>query len=178
MTTDNTLETKDELATLKERADLMGLSYHPSIGVDKLRDKVNEAVNPVVEVVEPVVETKGQIRKRLQKEASKLVRIRISCLNPNKREWEGEIFTVSNAAVGTFRKYVHFDTEWHVPNIIFEQLKERKFQQFYTAKGPRGEKTRRGKLVNEFAIEVLPPLTDDELKELAQQQALAGEIDN
>ena len=35
-----TFEESDELTLLKERADLMGIKYHPSIGVDKLREKV------------------------------------------------------------------------------------------------------------------------------------------
>ena len=30
-----------ELEALKKRADQMGLTYHPSIGVDALREKVN-----------------------------------------------------------------------------------------------------------------------------------------
>ena len=40
---------KDELTLLKERATLMGIQYHPSIGVDKLREKVTSALKePVV----------------------------------------------------------------------------------------------------------------------------------
>jgi hypothetical protein len=34
----------DELTSLKARADLMGITYHPSIGVDKLREKVQAAL--------------------------------------------------------------------------------------------------------------------------------------
>lgn len=31
----------DEMAALKQRAQLMGITFHPNIGIDKLRDKVN-----------------------------------------------------------------------------------------------------------------------------------------
>ena len=35
---------QDELSVLKARADLLGISYHPSIGVEKLRDKLNSVI--------------------------------------------------------------------------------------------------------------------------------------
>ena len=42
---EDVLEMPDELTSLKQRADLLGLSYHPSIGLEKLRDKVNAALS-------------------------------------------------------------------------------------------------------------------------------------
>ena len=96
-------------------------------------------------------------------------------MNPAKKEWEGEIFTVSNNAVGTVKRYVPFNTEdgWHVEHILLEQLRERQCQIFVTEKDSRGNKVRKGKLIREFAIEVLDPLTKEELAELAQRQAMA-----
>ncbi len=38
----------DEIVSLKKRADLMGISYHPSIGVEKLREKIAAVLNPSV----------------------------------------------------------------------------------------------------------------------------------
>ena len=56
-----TFEESDELTLLKERADLMGIKYHPSIGVDKLREKVNSVLVPKDDPV-PVKETAAQVR--------------------------------------------------------------------------------------------------------------------
>ena len=39
-------EMEDELTLLKERADMMGVKYHPSIGLEKLKEKVNEKLAP------------------------------------------------------------------------------------------------------------------------------------
>lgn len=183
------LEMPDELTSLKARADQMGLSYHPSIGLEKLRDKINAAVTaegPVAEDEEeeeaPVVaakvaakESQNELRIRKKREASELVRIRVTCMNPLKKEHEGEIFTVSNSVVGTFKKYVPFNADegWHVPRIIYNQLVQRQCQVFTTVKDGRGNKVRKGKLIKEFAVEVLPPLTQAEIKELAQRQAMA-----
>ena len=174
----------DELTALKARADLLGISYHPSIGLEKLRDKVNAVVTSddssnVVEAVETPVETEGAKRLRLRNEAAKLVRIRLTCMNPNKKEWDGEIITAGNAGVGTFKKYVPFNADdgWHVPYIIYQQLLHRECQVFVTVRDARGNKVRKGKLIKEFAIELLPQLTEDELKDLAQRQAMSKSVD-
>ena len=177
---------QDELNALKARANLLGVKFHPSISLEKLREKVNAAVTSEGEAEEASTsspetkeETIGEKRKRLKAEALKLVRIRLTCLNPAKKEWEGEIITAGNAGVGTYKKYVPFNADegWHVPNIIYQVLKNRECQVFYTVTGPRGNKFRKGKLIKEFAIEVLPPLSEDELKDLAQRQAMAKSVD-
>jgi hypothetical protein len=175
----------DELTSLKARADFMGLKYHPTVGIEKLREKINAALTsagPVVEeaeVAQPVEETLSQRRGRKKREANELVRIRVTCMNPAKKDWDGEIFTCGNSLVGSFTKFVPFNVEdgWHVPRIIFNQMKERQAQIFVTVKDARGNSTRKGKLIKEFAIEVMPALTSAELHELAQRQAMAKSID-
>lgn len=183
-TTDNEIQTpaQDELAALKARADMLGLTYHPSIGVEKLREKVNAALAPPAEESKPEAAGEESIaarNSRLKKEASKLVRIRVTCMNPAKKEWEGEIFSIGNSIVGSFTKYVPFNTEegWHVPAMMLQMIQDRQCQVFYTVSDSRGNKTRKGKLIKEFSVEVLPPLTAEELHELAQRQAMSNSID-
>jgi hypothetical protein len=57
--------------------------------------------------------------------------------------------------------------------MIYEQLLQRQCQIFYTHKDAKGNKSRKGKLIKEFSIELLPALTTSELKDLAQRQAMA-----
>ena len=177
---------QDELDALKARANLLGVKFHPSIRLEKLREKVNDAVTSEDEAEEAPntpsetkEETIGEKRKRLKAEALKLIRIRLTCLNPAKKEWDGEIITVGNSLIGSVKKFVPFNADdgWHVPHVIYQQLKERQCQVFYTATDARGNKVRKGKLIKEFAIEVLPPLTKEELGELARRQAMAKAID-
>ena len=172
---DTDLPVVDELTALKARADMMGVKYHPSISLEKLKEKITAHMN--AEEDKPVAEPEMD-RAALQKSASELMRIRVTCMNPAKKEWEGEIFTVGNSVVGTFKKYVPFNADegWHVPRIIYEQLKDRECQVFTTVRDSRGNSTRKGKLIKEFAIEVLPNLTEEEIKELAQRQAMAKSV--
>lgn len=186
---------QSELEALKKRADLMGLKYHHRIGVKKLKAAVtaaldteniedaqellsqNEKESKLTELITNTVgkETVQQRLARNRKEAGKLIRIRVSNMNPNKKEWEGEIYTVSNAVAGTFKKYVPFNNEegWHVPQIILNHMQEKQCQIFHTVKYPNGQKVREGKLIKELNIEILPPLTVIEYKDLAQRQAMA-----
>ena len=190
------LEVKvDELTELKKRADLMGIEYHPKISVEKLRARIkaqlsDEAYVDVPDDDEVIAatsakrelkfkpETQAEIAERLRKEAQRLVRVRITCMNPNKKDWDGEIFTVSNSVVGTLRKYVPFNAEdgWHIPSMMLDFLRDKQFVQHYVEK-KNGQEINRHKLVKEFAIEVLEPLTQEELKELAQRQAMARSVD-
>lgn len=260
--TDDTQDTldiqhPDELTSLKATAAKIGLTYHPSIGVDKLRLKVQNALSetpvpeselglendeededsdeltpeeeaaeqeaPVVSSipkptemlavapapVEPVAtpapvdpaviaalttaikeelalntptrdltpqEKVNAARDEARKEATKLIRVNVQCMNPLKKEWPGEIITVGNGLIGTISKMVPFDTVdgWHIPNIIYLYMKERQYQQFAAKKVPKGQPSSRvTKLVREFAIEVLPDLTEKELAALKQRQLIA-----
>lgn len=202
MTEENTNENEvagpDELTLLKERAAIMGITHHPSIGVEKLKIKINDALaagktepNVKAPINEPLpvherkrpklseADIKRMYHSRLRKEANRLVRIRLTCMNPNKKNWPGEVFTISNSVIGTVKKFVPFNAEegYHVPQVIYDHLKNRKYQQFSTVKYPNGLQKKVGKLVKEFAIEKLDPLTEAQLKDLAERQAMNHSID-
>lgn len=168
------IEEKDELTLLKERADLMDIKYHPSIGVDKLREKVNEMLTPTKK---PADETPAQVKMRKIKEANRLVRIRVTCMDPNRKGWKGDYFTVMNPVIGTIKKFIPFNTIWHVPVVLLKQLKRKKRQEFYEVKAKYGLKIKRARMVPMYAIEELPDLTKEELDELARKQAMNHSID-
>jgi len=183
----------DELETLKSRADTRGIKYHPSIGLDKLKLKMEAAdsetateeivnitklQNKGIEYMDHAQYTKLSARER-KKRCGSLIRINVTSMNQNKKNWEGEIMSAGSAKLGTFKKFIPFNTTdgWHVPYIIYQAMKERKCTIFQTVKDSKGVKKRVPKSINEFNIEVLPPLTREELKSLAQRQAMAGNID-
>jgi hypothetical protein len=165
---------------LKERATKLGIKFHPNIKADALREKIAaaNAETGTVTVKAQTASPESQAQQ-LRMEASKLIRIKLSCMNPSKKEWEGEILTVGNSVVGTHKKYIPFNADegWHVPKIIYDALVERQCQVFTTVKDSRGNNVRKGKLIKEFAIEVLPQLTEAELKEMARRQAMSRAID-
>lgn len=201
----------EELEALKEKAKLLGIQHHPSIGAEALAKKIKEhqeaaanaaqasaptgavltgtvtAVNSPVATANtnagdgqtdgtPSAETQAQLISRIKADAEKLIRIRLTCMNPAKKEWQGEIFTVSNRAVGTLKKFVPFNADegWHVPKMIVDVIKARECQVFVTTKSKNGVSVRKGRLIREFAVEVLDQLTPEELADLARVQAMAA----
>lgn len=165
----------DELELLKQRADDMGVKYHPSISLEKLKAKIAESLEPVKAT--NVNQTKAEKRNQLRKECEKLVRVQIVNMNPNKREWKGEFFTASNSVVGTLTRFVPFDVEWHVPAFILKQIKNRKFRVTKEESNGKGGKTTKNIFVPEFGVSELAPLTEKELKDLAAEQAAKGSVD-
>ena len=195
----------DELSLLKQRAALLGISHSPNIGIETLRNKINEAskdAEPTKEnktlggltqasqvamsvvdqsvkeaVQKPVENPYISMRNRIRSEALKLVRIRLTNMNPNKSDLPGDLYAVSNKFIGEVRKFIPYDPKfyvngYHVPQCILDQLQSKKFISFRIVKDPSvpsGERTE-SILVKEFAIEILPQLTEAELKKLAADQ--------
>ena len=89
---------EEELKLLKERATLLGIKFSNNIGVDTLRTKVNEKLEEK-SIKEESQLTKSAIRAKMRKEQLKLVRIRLTLMNPAKKAWRGEIFTIANSVI-------------------------------------------------------------------------------
>ncbi|WP_421991633.1 hypothetical protein [Roseococcus sp.] len=196
--------TADEMTVLKGRAKMMGIAFSNNIGLEALRAKVLAKQNEEEAAPEPepaVTPEMGAawvegligaapvapaapavrmptLREHLIKEEMRLVRLRITNLDPKKKELPGEIITVANEHLGTVRKYIPFgevtDDGYHVPYCLYRMLEERKFLDIRTRRGSNGQPIVSQRWVREFSLEVLPPLTPEELRSLAASQAAAG----
>lgn len=174
----------DELSALKQRADVMGIPYSNKIGIETLKERINEALegkSPEGET--KPAESRNAKRMRIRDEQLKLVRCRITNMNPAKRELNGEIITFSNKYVGNIRRFIPFgeqtDNGFHIEQCLYNVLKERKFIQIRERTDRRtNTPIISQREMNEFALEILPPLTEQELKDLAQAQLAAGSLDS
>jgi len=177
------------LNELKEMATTLKIQFHPSIGIDKLRDKVNAVLRDTPSNEEQAVVTVTQVKKELSREekiqiardeALKLIRVIVSCMNPAKQLWEGQQVTIANRGIGKVSKYIPFnnDAGWHVPKCLVDQLQAAQCPAFYTHTDSRtGMKMRRSRLIKEFNVVILPDLTLKELEDLSMQQKLNNSID-
>lgn len=189
----NDIAMPSELEVLKQRATLMNIKFSNNISVEKLREKIEAAqasdepevevaaVNPLGAKQETGVK-KMTLGQKIRAEQTRLIRVRIQNLDPKKKDLPGEIITVANEYMGTVRKFVPFgevtDNGYHIPYCIYEFLKERKFINITTRKGKNGLPDIRATEAREFSIEVLPPLTEAELAQLAQAQIAAGSLND
>ena len=144
MSDENEVVVEEELVTseidsLKLIADNMGLEYHPSIGVGKLKAKIEKAKEPVA-TKKVAVMNKMEARKEHIQNAKKLVRLRVVNMNPVRRESKGEYFSVSNKMIGTVQRFVPFDVEWHVEDVLYKTIKNRKFRKTIEESDGKGGK--------------------------------------
>ena len=198
---------KEIKKALMQRATLMGISFSNNSTVESLRAKINAALDGAPEkadepevVEEPVVEAvasnevnalTGESENKPQKtfreqqhdEQLRMIRIRVTCMDPKKKDLKGEIFTIANEYIGTVRKFVPFgeDSEggYHVPYCILTMMEDRKFLNIRIVKNRlSGRDEVLSSWAKEFAIEILPPLTQQELNQLATAQIAAGSLDS
>ena len=199
-----------ELDMLKQRAKMMGLVFSNNIGIETLRAKVQarmdgqpdpglgddgQASEQVANQPNPFEigskdgtvfaepekpETVQQMRERLIREQTRLIRCRIANLDPKKADLPGEFITVGNEYIGTITKFVPFgevsDNGYHLPYIIYAELEGRKFQNIRTSK-KAGKIHVETSWAKEFSLDVLDPLTPDEIARLAAAQAAGNHID-
>lgn len=176
----------DELTLLKRRADKLGVSYSNNIGLETLKERVANAMegNKEPEVKEEAKAESAQslveLRAEKRKEAMKLVRIRYTNMNSRKKDVPGEFFTVANGIVGTIKRYVPYgeaaENGWHVENAIYKMMKRRTFTTTVTKRDDKGRPYNTSVERKEFAIEVLDPLTKEELEQLAKDQRASGRV--
>ena len=188
----------DELTLLKERAKQMGIPFSNNISLETLRKRIADKmegkdepeVNPLAGDSEIAAITAAPkkldakqnalaLRKLMQREQMKLVRVRITNMDPKKKDLPGEIWTVSNEYLGNVRKMIPYgeqtDDGFHIPYCLFRQLQSKRFLHIRTVKDRvTGLERQEKQWVKEFSLDVLPDLTKEELARLAAAQAAAG----
>lgn len=179
----------DELTLLKRRADKLGVPYSNNIGLETLKERVAKAMegNKEPEAKEEAevesadkAQSLVELRAEKRKEAMKLVRIRYTNMNSRKKDVPGEFFTVANGIVGTIKRYVPYgeaaENGWHVENAIYKMMKRRTFTTTVTKRDDKGRPYNTSVERKEFAIEVLDPLTKEQLEQLAKDQRASGRV--
>ena len=154
-----------ELELLKTQAGILQLKYKSNVTAKTLRKQIMEALSDDDD-------SEGMSNKERQEmisENTKLIRCIIMPVAAHMRDYQGQIFSAGNSALGIISKYVLFNTEFHVPNILLKQIQAQEFQ-FFVKRNVNGEEFRESKMRKAFNVEILDPLTPEDLKELARNQ--------
>ena len=188
----------DELPLLKERAKVMGIPFSNNISLETLRKRVADKMEgkdeaPEVNaltgdpeiahamVAKPLNQKANEValRKLMYATQMRQVRVRITNMDPKKKDLPGEIWTVANEYLGTVRKFVPYgeqtDDGFHIPYCLYRLLDSKRFLHIRDVKDRTTGIVRQDKVwAKEFSLDVLPSLTQGELDRLAAAQAAAG----
>lgn len=163
-----------------EQASILGLNVPKNIPTEKLKETVGRALRSNKERTAKDRKL-SEIAAEQFEDMRALERVRIHNLNPAKQGWTGEIFTVGNDVIPTITRFIPYNTEtgiWHIERIFIPFLRSRKFQVMATKTGSDkkgyGVDVTKNRLMPEFSLEILPPLTEEELEEIAERQNVTG----
>ena len=169
----------------EERAELEALRAAVSKQAAQGEAKtITSALNPLVGDKAGEIPAKQKTkRQRVIDDAMRLIRVRITNLDPKKKELHGEILCVGNRYIGTVKKFIPYgeltDNGYHIPKVLFDELDSRKFLHIRTTRNKQnGQIEVKTSYAKEFALEVLPPLTQEELARLAAAQSAASNADS
>lgn len=169
---------KNELTSLKQRADLMGIKYNANVTVESLKEKINEKLNNNKETVDESSDD-FDINK-YRKEQLKLIRCRINCLDAEKNDVQGMFISVCNKYLGKITKYIpiHMAADsagYHIPYCIYKSIKN---DYKYISRSKHNGSDLQYDIDEKplFDIVVLPPLTKKELEELASEQKATSRL--
>ena len=188
----------DELTLLKERAKVMGIPFSNNISLETLRKRVADKMegkdeapeinaltgNPEIAqamAAKPLNQKANAValRKLMYAKQMRQVRVRITNMDPKKKDLPGEIWTLANEYLGTVRKFVPYgeqtDDGFHIPYCLYRLLDSKRFLHIRDVKDRTTGIVRQDKVwAKEFSLDVLPTLTQAELDRLAAAQAAAG----
>lgn len=167
-----------------------------SVDTSKNTEEVSEDVTEQYPIVEPKLPSKdssvsmveklskmtfAQAEKEASKkvsgnrakEAMRLIRCIVTCNNKNKTSYTGEIFCARNAIVPEVKKFIPFGVPTHIPQILFNMIKEKQYQQFKTKK-VNGNTVKESFMVAEYNIQLLDPISAEEFNAIKQKQLAEG----
>ena len=173
---------KSERDLLKDKADLLGISYASNISTDKLRELVNKANEPL-EVTEPKQEkasanTTNEVDPvAIRLELTKKVRVLITCNDPLMKDYDTTpYYSFSNSTLTLPSITVPLGVEWHIPNAYVGMLQAMECKIPVKSKDEKGRPITIRRTVKKYNVNILPPLTAKELEELKQAQIMRDGI--
>ena len=169
--TEQNQQQPDELTTLKAKADLMGIQYSPNIGLDTLRERVNKHLQDTEQnQQQPVNAAPVIVDTRM--ESMKLVKVIVTSMDQTKKDYPGEVFTVSNAVIPTIKRFVPFGVETHVEKILLDVIKDKQCLQLVEDSQAKIKGMKKKKIIRAYAVQELPQLTAEELEEPADCETI------
>jgi len=167
---------------LKVEAEALGIDIPGNISKAKLEAKINkvrDAINEPVQNPESEKADDNDTREeRLRKDASRLMRVRITCHDPQFKKHHG-VTRAAGSTIFFVRRFVPFNRITHIEKVLYDFMKDTQYQWFEEKTNREtGRKYKVPRSSPAFVIEDLPQLTKEELATLAKDQQARGAIED
>lgn len=163
--TETPTKAPSEIELLKVQADLIGLDYKGNVSAKALRKQIMDVL--ISQAGDD--DTTNDERVDLEKDCNRLIRAVVMPVASHMRDYQGQLFSVGNSVINTVSKFIMFNTEFHIPNIIIKHIQAQEMQYFVTERH-NGREVRKPKMAKAFNVTILPTLSEEELQELGRSQ--------
>lgn len=153
-----------EYELIKQQLTERGISFKANASKATLEKLLQEA-----DKAEEVQEANATL-STLISESTKLIRCIITPNDPIKQQMGQEYFGTGNSKIGTIGRVVVFGEEWHVEKMLLKLIKSKQYQFFVPKTNEKGDRVMVSKVAPAYNVVVLPSLTKEELKNLANNQ--------
>ena len=171
-----------DLEEIRARAKELGVQYHPAQKAETIQQNIDKFLSEQ-ETVEaaapkPKEETPEQVEARLLKEATALIPITVTSMDPADTETTGALVSVGNRKLGQITKAIPFGYKWYMPKILVQHMESQMFcRSSMVPTGVPGTPERLNtQWLKKYAIQYHPMPTPEELAELAKAQAMGNEL--
>lgn len=163
---------QSQMEDLRYQCELRGIKVHHKFSAEKLASLINEHDNVSAATSQAIDSgrelTPAEKLEKLRKDSMRLRRVMVTCNDPAKVAYRGEIFQAANSGMAIVRKFVPFGNTngWFVPQILINVIEEKQFRRTNTNE----RDARSGGLVKAYNVTYLDDLTPQEFEMLKQQQ--------
>lgn len=160
----------DAIEALRNQCDLLGITYHHKNKEQTLIELIQAHHDKMKVAEEKVPATEVEILNAARKEALRLHRVMVTCNDPMKINYPGEVFQAGNANIATIKKYCPFGNTngWHMPKILLNSIEDKEFRR--PNKDQRD--ARSGGMAKAYTVTYLDNLKPEEFEQLKQIQEM------
>lgn len=170
---------KEMLDSLKVVAEDLGITYSPNIKYATLKMKVDAAIQAELprpdkdEVTKTPEVLEAEKNQAIKLDLTKLVRCMIVSNDPAMKEWDmTPYYSFSNSTITLDSITIPLGVEWHIPNAYVGMLQAMECKIPVKTKDEKGRPITIRRSVKKYNVNILPPLTAEELEALKMAQVM------
>lgn len=164
-----------DIETVRARAKELGVKYHPAEKAETIQIHIDEFLAAKLPDA-PKVETTAEFLARMQRDALSLIPVTVTSMDPQDAGIPSTLISVGNKILGQISKVIVFGHKWYMPKILIDELESKMFIRNSMVPVPGGTERLDQQWIKKYAVVRHPLPTQEELNELAKQQALGNEL--
>lgn len=169
-----------DLEQVRAKAKELGVPYHPAQKAETIQFNIDQFLAKQPDIIQPPVslETPEQREARRLKEATALIPVTVTSMDPADAQLTGVVISVGNRKLGQISKAIPFGYKWYMPKILVDQMEEQMFcrSAMVPIPGVPGAERVNTQWIKKYAIQYHDLPTPKELEALAKAQAAGNEL--